>query len=180
MRVVSFAVFAAAAVTMSACAHDSAAKTKPPVETPRVTSKIAFTSAAATDSLTVWTNNAEKPDGRAAFVVRDAKGRTVLSDSVSLAALDAENPVQTWTSDLAKERLWMKSQTLKEMEGSIVHPEESGVGVFWPVEQSEATLERAKTAGRPVLCYVNAPGGATCAWYDDAAGKGVPLLEGGV
>ncbi|MET0547174.1 MAG: hypothetical protein ABWZ40_12760 [Caulobacterales bacterium] len=150
---------------------------KNPAPAVQARAAVAFTSAEAKDTAFVWVVENKKGDGRAAMVVRDPKGRTVYSASVALASLDWEQPVEVWTPELARDRLGFTNKTIAELKPDIVSADDAGVGVFWPIEQNDA-LDRAEKSGRPVLCFATAPGGITCAWYDDATKQGVNLLEG--
>jgi hypothetical protein len=155
---------------LAACAN------KPPASAPAST-MVAFTSAQPRDSLTVALLEPTGESARAQFIVHDPSGRMVYEDAVSLSVLGWEKPVLSWTDDLARERLWLKSIPLAEIAGDLVPRADKGVGAFWPISDNDA-LDRAKKSDRPVLCYVSAPGGVTCAWYDDATRGGVALIEG--
>ena len=138
---------------------------------------IAFTSAAMDDTLTIAVLDLASDDGVALLIVRNAQGWPVYADAVSLAALAWEEPSEPWTPELAGIRLGLTYEPLARFEADLVPRAEAGVGAFWPVTESDA-LARARAADRPLLCSGNAPGGYTCAWYDDRSGRGVALIEG--
>jgi len=165
------AVAATIALGVAACAHVQA---EPPgvAATP-----VAFTGVDARDSLTIALLNSDRDDGVAVLIVRNAQGAPVYADAVRLSALAWENPVDAWTPELARARLGLAAMPLAGFEADLVARADAGVGAFWPVAQSDA-LDRARDADRPLLCYVSAPGGYTCAWYDKRSGRGVVLIEG--
>lgn len=148
-----------------------------PARADEISQAVAFTSAEATDRLTVTLLDAEAKDGVALFVVRDKDGWPVYADAAALSAPSWDDPVEAWTAEAARDRLGFQSDPLSRYDADLVAREDAGVGAFWPVDESDA-LERARAADRPLLCYPNAPGGYTCAWWDDMSGRGVALIEG--
>lgn len=146
-----------------------------------VTEPIAFTSADADDTLRVVVaiprGATEKDAGTALMTVYDADGHAALSEDVPLRALGWDYPSTDWTAAVARERLGVTVMTFAAMEPDVVPVDDAGVGAFWPVADAE-TVARARAADGPLLCYVVAPGGYRCAWYDAEAGRGVALLEG--
>ena len=170
---------AGSALALCLCggAHAAAAEEDGAALLKAIHAPLAFTGAEAHDFVTVTFLESEPESDVVVFVVRDANGRPVYADAVALSALDWEDPVETWTLDGAHERLWLSSELLSRFETDLVPRADAGVGAFWPIAD-EARLARARQADRPLLCYVNAPGGVTCAWYDDELGRGIALIEG--